>query len=149
LAWHGMAWHGIAPTTWNPLGFQTNVRINFELWIMSFSRSGTSSPSGSQIISWLDLSTSRTMTRHSPRVNMYPHPILDAEWTTGGCEVESTSRLDSTRLVFWLSESLRGIQWRCLISHCEMQKIDKSTMYSLCSAFWNASTAGYLPCRTY
>jgi hypothetical protein len=29
--WHGMAWHGMASATWNPWGFQTNVRINFEL----------------------------------------------------------------------------------------------------------------------
>jgi hypothetical protein len=43
--------YGMAQTTWNPRGFQPNVRINFELSIMCFSRSRTSSPSGSQIIS--------------------------------------------------------------------------------------------------
>jgi hypothetical protein len=51
---------------------------------------------------------------------MYLHPILDAGWTTGGHEVGLTTRLDSTRLdstrlVFWLSESSWGIQWRYLM----------------------------------
>jgi hypothetical protein len=42
-----------------------------------------------------DLSTSRTMT-HPLRVNKYPHPTLDAIWTTEGREVGSTARLDLT-----------------------------------------------------
>jgi hypothetical protein len=94
---------------WNPWGFQRDVSINFGLWILCFSRSRTSSPSGSQIISWSDLSTSRTMT-HSSRVDMYPHPILDTGWTTANREVGSTTRLDLTQLAFWLSESLWGTQ---------------------------------------
>jgi hypothetical protein len=53
----------MASKTWKPCGFQTNASINFGLWIICFSWSGTSSPSGSQIISWSDLSTKRTMNR--------------------------------------------------------------------------------------
>jgi hypothetical protein len=57
IAWHCMtlhdiAWHCMTSTTWNPWGFQANVSINFGLWIIYFSRSGISFPSGSQIITW-------------------------------------------------------------------------------------------------
>jgi hypothetical protein len=65
---------------------------------MCFFRSGTPSPSGSQIIPWSDLSTSRAIT-HSSRPNVcdiYPHPIFDAGWTTGDREARSTIRLDLT-----------------------------------------------------
>jgi hypothetical protein len=41
LAWHSMAWHGI--NLWNPGRSQTNVSLDFGLWILCFSRSGTSS----------------------------------------------------------------------------------------------------------
>jgi hypothetical protein len=105
-----LAWHGMTSTTWNPWGFQTNASIDFGLWILCFSWSGTPSPSGSQVISWSDLSTTRAMT-HSPRANvcnMYSHRVLNAGSTTVSREVESTTRL--TQLAFWLSESSGATQ---------------------------------------
>jgi hypothetical protein len=54
---------------------------------------------------------------------------------------------NSIWLAFWLLKSLWGIQWRCLISDCEMQRIDKPTIYSLCNAFWNTYLADDLPYR--
>jgi hypothetical protein len=70
------------------------VSITFRLWIMCLSRSGTSSPSGSLIISWFDLSSSKTMTHDSSRINMYPHLIFDIGWTRGGRQAGLTTWLD-------------------------------------------------------
>jgi hypothetical protein len=100
---------------------------------MCFSRSRTSSPSGSQIISWSDLSTSSTMTRQGlmSRISI---PILSLK-PDGQQEVAQLDRqLNSTRLAFWLSESLWGTQWRCLMFDSKIQRIDKP-IYSLCSFF--------------
>jgi hypothetical protein len=128
-----LAWHGIASTIWNPWGFQRNVSINFGLWIICFSRSGNSSPSGSQIISWSDLMTRRTMSQ-LPKVNISPSLMPDERQ-----EIAKLDRqLDSTRLV--LPSDYR----RCLMSDCEMSRIDKPT---ISSAFWNAYPAGYLQSR--
>jgi hypothetical protein len=71
---------------------------------------------------------------------MCSHPILDAGWTTGGRDVESTIQLDFT-FILTIGELVRNSM---KISDCEMQRIDKPTIYTLYSAFWNGYPAGYL-----
>jgi hypothetical protein len=127
---HLSFWHAMTSTTWNSWQFHKNVRINFGLWIMYFSRSGISSSSGSQIISWSDLSTSRIMSRQgSTYVICIPIPSLMPDWQQEVAKLDRKFNL--TWFAFWVSESLWGTQWRYLISDCEMQRIDKSTIYNL------------------
>jgi hypothetical protein len=72
-----LAWHRMISTNWNPCRFQANLSINFGLWIMCFSRSGTSSPSCSQIIGWSDLSTSRWVVKGYHISPSYPWCRMD------------------------------------------------------------------------
>jgi hypothetical protein len=48
---------------------------------MCFSRSRTSSPSGSQIISWFDMSTSKTMNYEPWTMNYEPWTMNHELWT--------------------------------------------------------------------
>jgi hypothetical protein len=113
LAWHGMAWHG------NPRHQQLGIHGDSRRTLASVSGSEScASPDRDLISIWqpdhLLIWFVDKENHDSSKVNgcnMYPHPILDAWWIPGGREVGSISGLESSRLAFWLSESLWKTQW--------------------------------------
>jgi hypothetical protein len=89
--WHRMAWHDI--NSLESMRFQTNASIDFRLWIMCFSRSG--SHRHLVVISFHRLICRQVEpNQDSLKVKMFPHLIFDAGWTTRDREVGSTTRLD-------------------------------------------------------
>jgi hypothetical protein len=167
MAWNSMAWHQ-----------QLGIDGDFIRMLASISGSEScasphqgrhlSSPSGSLVISWSDLSTRRTMTRQR-LMDVICIPILSL-MPAGHQEVAKLDRrFDSIRFDSiwldllsdcWQSKSLWGTRWRCLISDIWYLISDIWYLTVKCrestsrrsagdAAFWKAYLAGYLLYKRY